>query len=115
MSQVLTLELSDEVYAALQQQAKILGIDLSELVTTSLERQYRLNKNKDQRTEAEKEAARQRFRAHAGSISGYPTGADNESIDADLGLSISQIFLNKKRRNLKKGETIDRYSFERRN
>ncbi|WP_254052989.1 NB-ARC domain-containing protein [Microcystis sp. MC19] len=30
-------------------------------------------------------------------------------------LSISQIFLNKKRRNLKKGETIDRYSFERRN
>ncbi|MFM2380070.1 MAG: hypothetical protein RLZZ143_2650 [Cyanobacteriota bacterium] len=27
MSQVLTLELSDEVYAALQQQAKILGID----------------------------------------------------------------------------------------
>ncbi|WP_430014721.1 hypothetical protein ACQY1Y_11290 [Microcystis ichthyoblabe FBCC-A1114] len=28
MSQVLTLELSDEVYAALQQQAKILGIDL---------------------------------------------------------------------------------------
>ncbi|MDB9505848.1 hypothetical protein [Microcystis aeruginosa] len=65
MSQVLTLELSDEVYATLQQQAKILGIDLSELVTTSLERQYRLNKNKDQRTEAEKEAARQRFRSHA--------------------------------------------------
>ena len=30
-------------------------------------------------------------------------------------LSISQIFLNKKRRNLKKRETIDRYSFERRN
>jgi hypothetical protein len=30
-------------------------------------------------------------------------------------LSISQIFLNKKRRNLKKGEPIDRYSFERRN
>jgi len=56
MSQVLTLELSD-----------------------------RLTKAKDQRTEAEKEAARQRFRAHAGSISGYPTGADNESIDADLG------------------------------
>lgn len=84
MSQVLTLELSDEVYAALQQQAKILGIDLSELVTTSLERQYRLNKNKDQRTEAEKEAARQRFERHIGSISGYPPGADNESIDADL-------------------------------
>jgi hypothetical protein len=33
----------------------------------------------------------------------------------ELALSISRIFLNKKRRNLKKGETIDRYSFERRN
>lgn len=84
MSQVLTLELSDEVYAALQQQAKILGIDLSELAATSLERQYRLTKAKDQRTEAEKEAARQRFERHIGSISGYPPGADNESIDADL-------------------------------
>ncbi len=30
-------------------------------------------------------------------------------------LSISQIFLNKKRRNLKKGETFDMYSFDRRN
>jgi len=84
MSQVLTLELSDEVYAALQQQAKILGIDLSELAATSLERQYRLTKAKDQRTEAEKEAARQRFERHIGSISGYPPGVDNESIDADL-------------------------------
>ena len=63
MSQVLTLKLSDEVYAALQQQAKILGIDLSELAAMSLERQYRLTKDKDQRTEAEKEAARKRFRA----------------------------------------------------
>ena len=85
MSQVLTLELSDDVYAALQRQAELIGIDLSELAIISLEQQYRLTKAKDQRTEAEKEAARQRFRAHAGSISGYPTGADNESIDADLG------------------------------
>jgi hypothetical protein len=30
-------------------------------------------------------------------------------------LSISHIFLNKRRRNFKKAETIDRYSFERRN
>ena len=54
MSQVLTLELSDEVYAALQQQAKILGINLSELVTTSLERQYRLTKAKDKNKKTEK-------------------------------------------------------------
>ena len=84
MSQILTLELNDEVYNALQQRANLLGLDLSELAATSLEQQYRLTKTKDQRTEAEKEAARQRFERHIGSISGYPTGADNESIDADL-------------------------------
>ncbi len=40
---------------------------------------------------------------------------DKDRITFGKTLSISQIFLNKKRRNLKKGETIDRYSFERRN
>ncbi|HEY9861069.1 MAG TPA: hypothetical protein V6D16_16300 [Candidatus Obscuribacterales bacterium] len=34
---------------------------------------------------AQKEAARLRFQSHAGAISlGYATGADNESIDAEL-------------------------------
>ena len=83
MSQVLTLELSEEAYRALQQQAEIAGISVSEWITTSLEQQYGLQKK--QQTEAEKEAARQRFRHHAGAIDlGYATGADNESIDADL-------------------------------
>ncbi len=36
MSQVLTLELSDEVYAALKQQAEIAGISLAEWVASSL-------------------------------------------------------------------------------
>ncbi len=83
MSQVLTLELSEEAYRALQQQAEIAGISVSEWITTSLEQQYGLQKK--QQAEAEKEAARQRFRHHAGAIDlGYATGADNESIDADL-------------------------------
>jgi len=83
VSQVLTLELSEEAYRALQQQAEIAGISVSEWITTSLEQQYGLQKK--QQTEAEKEAARQRFRHHAGAIDlGYATGADNESIDADL-------------------------------
>jgi hypothetical protein len=35
--------------------------------------------------EAEKQAARERFERHFGEIDlGYPTGADNEGIDADL-------------------------------
>ena len=65
MSQVLTLELSDEVYAALKQQVEIADISLAEWVVTSLERQCGLSSKKLQ-TEAEKEAARQRFRRHAG-------------------------------------------------
>jgi hypothetical protein len=47
-------------------------------------------------------------------IRGVPIGGGIPPAPLDK-LSISQIFLNKKRRNLKKGETIDRYSFERRN
>ena len=41
---------------------------------------------KDPKLRAEpSEAARQRFRRHLGAVTlGYPTGADNESIDADL-------------------------------
>jgi predicted transcriptional regulator len=37
VSQVLSLELSDEVYAALQQQAEVEGVSLAELVATSIE------------------------------------------------------------------------------
>lgn len=84
MSQILTLELSDELYIALQQQATILGISLAELAATALDQHYQITTDQDIRTEAEKEAARQRFWSHAASISGYPPGADNESIDADL-------------------------------
>lgn len=83
MSQVVSLELRDEVYTALRQQAESVGISLSELMLIALERQSGLTYQ--QKTETEKEAARQRFRRHAGTIDlGYPTGIDNASIDADL-------------------------------
>lgn len=85
VSQVFSLELSDEVYAALQQQAEIAGVSLAELVAISIEQQYVSLKCEKSQTDTEKEAVRQRFRSHAGSINlGYATGADNESIDADL-------------------------------
>ncbi|MHC5594994.1 MAG: hypothetical protein ACYTXC_03335 [Nostoc sp.] len=61
MSQVLSLELSDEVYAALQQQAEVLGVSLAELVATSIEQHYGSLKREKSQTEIEKEAARQRF------------------------------------------------------
>ncbi|NJM69458.1 MAG: hypothetical protein HC862_04110 [Scytonema sp. RU_4_4] len=83
MSQVVMLELRDEVYTALRQQAESAGVPVSEWIAIALEQKSGLL-NKHQ-TEAETEAARQRFRRHAGAIDlGYATGANNDSIDADL-------------------------------
>ena len=82
MSQSLNLELSDEVYQILKQQAENAGLSVQEWIVFSLIKQ---SDNKVDRTVAEKEVVRDRFRRHAGAINlGYPTGADNESIDADL-------------------------------
>jgi hypothetical protein len=88
MSQVVTLELSDELCTALNQKAQHAGVSLSEWIQATLDRQSGLSNQ--QKTEADEEAARQRFRHHAGAIDlGYPTGADNGSIDADLARSYS--------------------------
>lgn len=81
MSKVLTLELNDDVYKVLQQQASAVGISVAELVAASLNRQYSLSVS----PQSDAEEARQRLLGFAGVISlGYATGADNESIDADL-------------------------------
>lgn len=83
MSQKLAVEVNDEVYATLKQQAEGAGIPLSEWIAISLEQRCGISKT--QQTEAEKELARQRFRRHAGAINlGYSIGTDNEGIDADL-------------------------------
>ena len=84
MSQVLTLELSDTDYAEIRQRAELAGVTITEWALASLKEYKQITKSKLQ-SEVEKQAARQRFRHHAGSINlGYATGADNESIDADL-------------------------------
>lgn len=84
MSQQLTLELNDEVYADLQQKANAVGVSLTEWVIAVLSNQGNgLSEALD--SVAQQEEARQRFRSHAGTLSfGYATGVDNESIDADL-------------------------------
>ncbi|MBO1351019.1 MAG: hypothetical protein EBE86_028295 [Hormoscilla sp. GUM202] len=90
MSQTLVLHLSDEAYTLIQQQAEAANLSPSQLAVTwvsqlavrQVERGLYLKLG---RTEAEKQAARERFESHFGEIDfGYPTGADNESIDADL-------------------------------
>jgi hypothetical protein len=83
MSQAITLELRDELYSALRQQSEKLGLPLSDWIAIALEQHTGLLPSP--RSEAEQEEARQRFRRHARAIDlGYPTGADNDSIDADL-------------------------------
>ncbi|HAA33651.1 MAG TPA: hypothetical protein DCE56_45380 [Cyanobacteria bacterium UBA8553] len=93
MSQQLTLEISDEVYATLQQQASAVGLSVSEWLIASLNEQYGLLTGSPVHTETQDEEARQRLLRYAGAISlGYATGIENESIDADLAKAYSNEF-----------------------
>ena len=84
MSQQLTLEISDEVYADLQRKASAVGISITEWIVTVLSRQGAAA-SKVLLSLEQQEQARQKFKSHAGEISlGYATGTDNEAIDADL-------------------------------
>ncbi|MEC4985788.1 MAG: hypothetical protein SAJ37_18090 [Oscillatoria sp. PMC 1068.18] len=90
MSQTLTLELSDEVYTNLKQEAEFAGLSVSEWIIVSLTQQAKKSSKLDVATSVDREAARQRFRRHAGSVDlGYATKVDNESIEADLARAYS--------------------------
>ena len=81
MSHILNLELSDSTFAAIQQQAKAVGMSPTHFVKALLEKQCRL----DMLSEQEKQKARTRFERHFDEVDlGYPTGAENENIDEDL-------------------------------
>jgi hypothetical protein len=89
MSQTLILELSDEVYTVIQRRAEMAGASLPRWLAMTLEKQYSRSPDwqrvRTQRTEEEKQAARERFERHFGEVDlGYATGVDNEQIDADL-------------------------------
>ena len=84
MSQLLTIELNDEIYADLERQASAAGVSVAEWIIQSLNGQRSSSKYNSQ-TELQREEARQRLLRYAGSISlGHATGIDNDSIDADL-------------------------------
>jgi hypothetical protein len=89
MSQMLTLELSDAVYTAIQRQAESAGTSPAHWLATTLEQQYGPrhagHSARQPRTAAEQHAARVRFEQHFGEVD-VPddTGADNEQIAADL-------------------------------
>ncbi len=79
----ITIEVPDEVYQACEELARQQGRPVEALVLEFvLEHRF---KPQPQLTEAERREARKRLLCHAGAVSlGYPTGIDNESIDADL-------------------------------
>jgi len=83
MSRVLTYEIQEEVYSALEQMASKAGIETEAFVLEYLARQA--SQSPQQLSAAEQEAALKRFDDLIGSVGlGHPTGADNETIDADL-------------------------------
>ena len=86
MSQTLTVELNDQVYEKIRAQAAAAGTSPTQVAVAALEQRFNgTHKPGDNRTEAEKKAANERFERHFGSVDlGYPIGTDNEQIDADL-------------------------------
>jgi len=89
MSRALSVELSDAAFTALELRARAAGKSPADLAAVLLEQQF-VNPNGGQKPqplpdEQAKQAARERFEKHFGAVNlGHPTGADNESIDADL-------------------------------
>jgi hypothetical protein len=84
MSQILTLELNDQVFAAIRQQAENIGIAPENLAATLLEQKlfpiFKLIP-----TDAATVSGRARFERHFGTIeSSSAMDLDNEAIDADL-------------------------------
>lgn len=84
MSQILTLKLNDQVFAAIQQQAENIGIAPESLVAKLLEQKFSQT-FRVLLTDAEKESRRAKFERHFGAINlDFSMNLDNESIDADL-------------------------------
>lgn len=89
MSQQITLEIPDNTYESLRAEADAIGSAPAELAATVIQQKYgsaqEVATRRKPLTESEKQAARERFRRMIGAVHlGYPLGADNESIDADL-------------------------------
>ena len=83
MSRILTMELPDEIYGQLEGMITSLGKTTEELVIEWVTRYA--SKPRPQLTETERQVAWKRLLRHMGAENlGYATGADNESIDADL-------------------------------
>lgn len=84
MNQILTLEVSEQVFIAIQRQAAVVGVAPEHLAATLIEQ--RLTSIDSAQTDATKsETARIKFESHFGTLrSETPISIDNQTIDADL-------------------------------
>jgi hypothetical protein len=84
MNQSLTLTLKASTFAAIQEQAKYLGISPELLSVNLLEQQIEKNISENVNN-AQINTAKQRFSSHFGKLNlDYTTSVENDSIDADL-------------------------------
>ena len=85
MSQILKLEISEQVFTAMRIQAEAIGIAPEHLAASLIEQQFIQAAEELSVSEAGREAARLKFEGHFGTIGiEGATDIDNESIDADL-------------------------------
>jgi len=84
MSQILTLELNDQFFDAINQQAEKIGIPAENLAVKLLQQNFS-QMFKFLPTDAETNIRRAKFERHFGLIDlGIDINLDNDSIDADL-------------------------------
>jgi hypothetical protein len=84
MRHPLTVQLSDEAYAALKVRADAISQSLAEVAAAVLEQQFAAI-NRKKLSDDERRVAREQLRRHFGAVDlGHPTGTDNAVIDADL-------------------------------
>lgn len=89
MSQQLVLEVNDQIFRALEERAAAMGTSPIQAALAALEENLAGKNGQQQpwrrRTEAEQQAARERYERHFGTLHLRSAhGSDNESIDADL-------------------------------
>ncbi len=87
MAQMLSIKLSDEVYDAIKRQAQAIGASPAALAARWLQQKCVMPEPSHGEPPGHVQAARERFESHFGEVNlGHPTGADNDSIDADLAM-----------------------------
>lgn len=83
MARIVKYEIADEIYQAIEAVAERTGISTEAALLQYLALHIRARR--DRASNEEISSAQERFRQYIGSVSlGRATGADNESIDADL-------------------------------